>query len=75
MVLPLGGIEEWDRPGQPLHDAAGLWAFMDELRAQLIPNVERVEIDAHINDAPFAETVLRVFDSWVQQGLIPRGTP
>jgi uncharacterized protein (UPF0261 family) len=74
MILPLGGIEEWDRPGQPLHDAAGLRAFMDELRTQLIPNVERVEIDAHINDPAFTESVLRVFDRWVQSGQIPPGT-
>lgn len=72
-VLPLQGIQEWDRPGQPLHDAAGHAALVEELRRSLRAPVELSELDAHINDAAFAATVLEVFDRWVAQGLVSAG--
>lgn len=70
LVLPLLGIEQWDRPGEPLHDPQGLSAFFDELgRCSFgITSVKR--LDAHINDAEFASHVLQVFDDWCARGLI-----
>ena len=29
LLLPLRGVEQWDRPGEPLHDPEGLQAFID----------------------------------------------
>lgn len=75
LLLPRRGIEGWDRPGQPLHDPEGLAALMDELTRCLPATVQRVDLDAHINDAAFHEAALRVFDAWVARGLIPRGVP
>ena len=72
LILPLGGIEQWDRPGEPLYDPTGLKAFMDELRAAVLPGIERVELPCHINDAPFVECVLEIFDRWVAAGRIPK---
>jgi Uncharacterized conserved protein len=72
-VLPRGGIEAWDRPGAPLHDPEGLQAFLEEARRAVPPSVRLEEIAAHINDPAFSETVLRIFDEWVQLGHIPRG--
>lgn len=72
-IAPLAGIEGWDRPGEPLHDPAGLAAFFDEMRACVQPSVQWLEIDAHINDGLFTDTVLAVFDSWVAQGRIVPG--
>lgn len=72
-VLPRGGIEAWDRPGEPLHDAQGLAAFGAELRAHLAPPVCLVETDAHINDAGFTDAVLEIFDDWVARGHIVPG--
>ncbi|MFT3818995.1 MAG: Tm-1-like ATP-binding domain-containing protein [Rubrivivax sp.] len=69
-VLPTGGIEGWDRPGQPLHDAEGLAAFYAALRQAVRPPVEVQEVDAHINDPAFCDAVLQVFDRWVVQGRI-----
>jgi len=72
-VLPRGGIEAWDRPGEPLHDADGLSAFCAELRAHLRAPVRLVELDAHINDAAFTDAVLEIFDDWVARGSIAPG--
>jgi uncharacterized protein (UPF0261 family) len=73
LILPLGGIEEWDRPGQALHDAVALKAFMDEMRAHVAPRVELVELQAHINDTAFTTCVMQVFDRWVGEGRIRPG--
>ncbi|MCB1533125.1 MAG: Tm-1-like ATP-binding domain-containing protein [Rhodoblastus sp.] len=72
-ILPRGGVEAWDRPGEPMHDPNALAAFLEEARASAPGNVDLVEIDAHINDAAFAEIALRIFDRWVADGLVARG--
>ncbi|AUX78398.1 Tm-1-like ATP-binding domain-containing protein [Sinorhizobium fredii] len=70
VILPNQGIEEWDREGQPAHDPEGLTAFLDEMRSAIRAPVELTEIDAHINDPAFTETVLKIFDDWVRRGII-----
>lgn len=72
-ILPRRGIQEWDRPGEALHDAEGLAALSDGIRAQARPPVRLVECDAHINDAAFADAALEVFDAWVRDGVVPPG--
>jgi uncharacterized protein (UPF0261 family) len=72
LLLPTGGIEGWDRPGQPLHDPEGLAAFVDETTRHVPPNAELVVLDAHINDDAFVAAALRVFDQWVADGRIGR---
>lgn len=72
-ISPLGGIEAWDRPGEPLHDADGLAAFCDEIRQSIKAPVRLVELDAHINDTAFTDTVLSIFDGWVAEGRIVPG--
>lgn len=73
-ILPTRGIEGWDRPGEPLHDAPALAALCDELRNSIKPPVRFEELDAHINDAAFAEKVLSIFDQWVAEGRISGST-
>ena len=73
LLLPLHGIEEWDRPGQALHDAGGLAAFVAALREAVKAPAELVEIDAHINDAAFSDAALALFDRWVATGHIVPG--
>ncbi|MBE7416927.1 MAG: Tm-1-like ATP-binding domain-containing protein [Ideonella sp.] len=72
LIVPRHGVEAWDRPGQPLHDPAGLAALLDELPRHLAPRTRRVEIDAHINDPAFSDAALAVFDQWVREGVVPR---
>ena len=69
-ILPLKGIEEWDRPGEDLHDPDGLAAFIDGCRAAIGPPTDLVECDAHINDPLFVETALEIFDGWVRSGVV-----
>ena len=70
VILPVRGIEEWDRPGQPAHDPEGLQAFIDEMRNAVAPPLRMTEVDAHINDKAFSDAVLKLFDEWVELGLI-----
>lgn len=70
VLLPLQGIEQWDKEGEPAHDPAGLDAFIDESRKVFKAPIELIEIDAHINDQVFADRVLELFDEWVSNGTI-----
>ena len=72
-VLPAGGIQQWDREGEALHDPDGLSAFVDEMRAVITKPVELYEIRGHINSPAFVETVLGIFDRWVEAGVVPAG--
>jgi uncharacterized protein (UPF0261 family) len=72
LVLPRQGIEEWDRPGAPLNDPQGLEAFMAQMQASPCDPAQVQVLDAHINDAAFAQHVLEVFDAWCAQGLVRR---
>ncbi|WP_395345880.1 Tm-1-like ATP-binding domain-containing protein [Variovorax sp. UC122_21] len=74
VLLPLHGIEGWDRPGEPLHDPEGLAAFTGALRDS-VGATRLIELDAHINDAAFCEAALQVFDAWVADGTVPAGRP
>ena len=68
--LPTTGIEEWDRKGNPLHDAEGHAAFCDEIKKVLPSDVQFVEVNAHINDQEFADAVLDLFDEWIAKGIV-----
>ena len=74
-LLPLNGIEEWDRPGQPLHDPEGLGAFVESVRESVHGPTELVELPCHINDPAFVAAALGIFDRWVMEGRIPAGSP
>lgn len=71
-LMPLHGVEEWDRKGEPAHDPEGLAAMIDEVRKQAGGSIELSEIDCHINDAAFAEEVLAIVDAWIADGTIER---
>ncbi|HUG21043.1 Tm-1-like ATP-binding domain-containing protein [Piscinibacter sp.] len=73
LLLPRQGIEGWDREGGPLHDPEGLAALVEELPRALAPSTRLVALDAHINDAAFAQAALDVLDDWVRDGLVRAG--
>jgi uncharacterized protein (UPF0261 family) len=74
LLMPLRGVEAWDRPGEPLHDPEGLEAFTHALRSEVTalnsPSFTYQEVDAHINDDAFCEAVLAQFDAWIELGIV-----
>ncbi|WP_371170439.1 Tm-1-like ATP-binding domain-containing protein [Aliiroseovarius sp. 2305UL8-7] len=72
LLMPLHGCGEWDRAGEDLNDPEGLAAFMDELGQTCPDNVEKTELDCHINDDEFAQAALSIFDDWVEKGIVPQ---
>lgn len=74
-LLPTEGLQEWDKPDEPLHDPEGLAAFLDEMRRAVPASVTFQEVDAHINSPSFSAAALAVFDTWVAEGIIPEGRP
>lgn len=73
VILPNGGIQQWDRRDEPLHDPEALGAFLAAMRAHIPANVEFHEVAGHINDAGFTAKALEIFDTWVAAGIIPAG--
>jgi uncharacterized protein (UPF0261 family) len=57
LVLPLRGVSAIDAEGQPFHDPVADRALFDALRTALQPHVRVVEVNAHINDAAFADVL------------------
>ncbi|MGI9506985.1 MAG: Tm-1-like ATP-binding domain-containing protein, partial [Geminicoccaceae bacterium] len=70
VILPTGGVEEWDRPSQVAHDPEALAAFSDEMRKVMTDPITFTEIDCHINDQAFADKALEIFDGWVADGTV-----
>ncbi|MFA1625601.1 Tm-1-like ATP-binding domain-containing protein [Rhizobium mongolense] len=75
LLLPLKGVQEWDQPGEPLHDPEGLAVFTEAMRLAVPASVALHEVDAHINSSEFSTKALTVFDTWVSEGIIPEGRP
>jgi len=71
-IMPLQGIDEWDKAEGPFHSEEGLDAFAATIRDNVKLPVKLIEIDAHINDQAFAETALAILDGWIDDGTIPR---
>ena len=55
LMLPLRGLSMLDRVGEPFHDPEADGALFEALREAVVPPVELVEMDLHVNDAAFAD--------------------
>jgi uncharacterized protein (UPF0261 family) len=73
-VMPLGGVDEWDRLGGPMYDPEGIAGFAAAIAAGLEPHIEYVPVAGHINDPVFADTVLQLFDRWMADGSVTAAT-
>jgi uncharacterized protein (UPF0261 family) len=69
-LMPLQGVEEWDRAGGPAHDPECLAAMIDEVRQTMRQPIHLTEVNSHINDRVFAEAVLKTVDAWIADGTI-----
>jgi uncharacterized protein (UPF0261 family) len=72
--MPVKGVQAWDLPGEPLHDAPALAAFVEAIQTQVTPTQLKA-LPLHINDKAFCDAALAVFDEWVAKGLVPKGSP
>jgi uncharacterized protein (UPF0261 family) len=61
VLIPLQGYSMLNRRGQVLYDEAANRAFATAMAESLLPEVELVSLDAHINDAAFAAAVVDTF--------------
>ncbi len=59
VMLPLRGVSAIDASGQPFDWPEARQALFQAIRENLSPQVELVELDAHINDPAFAEAAAR----------------
>ena len=71
--LPEHGIEEWDRPGEPVHDPEGLAAFIDASKTAAKDRIKMTVLDCHINDGAFCDAALTQLDAWIAEGVVPKG--
>jgi len=58
ILIPTNGWSSVDAPGNPTHDPAEDQAFVETLRPLLAPGVELIEIEANMEDPPFARAVV-----------------
>jgi uncharacterized protein (UPF0261 family) len=65
VVIPLQGLSEWDRPGEAYYDPDGRIAFTQAFKKKVRPGIKVIELDAHLNDKSFSDTVLSLFDEMV----------
>jgi uncharacterized protein (UPF0261 family) len=63
VFIPLGGVSMIAVPGAPFHDAAADAALIRELKANLRPDVEVVEMATDINDPAFATAMAERLDA------------
>jgi len=71
LMIPKRGLHAWDVDGAPLHDPAGLAAFLSAMERQAAAEGLNFQVvDAHINDDAFVDAALTVLDDWVQQGIV-----
>jgi uncharacterized protein (UPF0261 family) len=65
VLLPLRGWSEADKEGEPLYDPDGNRAFGEEFKKLLKPDIEVIEIDAHLNEPLYAETAVALLERMI----------
>ena len=73
LLLPIAGIQEWDREGEPLYEPEATEAFNEEIRRVIPTNVTFEEVEGHINAPEFSARALALLDRWVAEGKIAKG--
>ncbi|WP_415402226.1 Tm-1-like ATP-binding domain-containing protein [Tateyamaria sp. SN3-11] len=70
VLMPMQGVEEWDREGGATHDPEGLAAMCDEMAREIVPRHDLTMLACHINDQGFADAALAVLDGWIADGTV-----
>jgi uncharacterized protein (UPF0261 family) len=61
VIIPLGGFSMLNRQGKVLYDEASNMAYAKAMEQSLSPDVELIQVDAHINDRKFADVTVDTF--------------
>jgi uncharacterized protein (UPF0261 family) len=61
VMVPLKGYSLFNREGKVLYDEEANLGFARGVQAELNPDVEYIEVEAHINDPAFAEATVNTF--------------
>jgi len=69
VVIPRLGFSSFDQEGGVFWEPEADAAFAPILKASLKTEIEVIEVEAHINDPPFAETVVEVLDRLMQSSI------
>jgi uncharacterized protein (UPF0261 family) len=67
LLLPLRGVSLLDGDGQPFCDRAANQAMFAALRERLRHHIPVIEVDANINDRPFAERAVSTLLELIRQ--------
>ena len=57
-MIPKKGFSSLSVEGGALHDPTSDWAFLDELKKDLDPEIKTVEVETHINTPEFARAIV-----------------
>ncbi|MFA1611765.1 Tm-1-like ATP-binding domain-containing protein [Halobellus rubicundus] len=66
LALPLGGVSMLDAEGEDFHDPEADAALFEALRENLDDDVELIEVDANVNDEPFARAMAERLHKYMQ---------
>ena len=66
VAIPLGGFNMYCHKGEPLYDPEADMEFVRTLKQHLRPQIKVMELDNHINDPIFAETVAPILIGMMQ---------
>jgi len=67
VMIPMKGFSEADAIGAPLYEPITNQAFLSALKSGLNPAIEVIEVNAHINDAEFAEAAVSTLNSMMRE--------
>jgi uncharacterized protein (UPF0261 family) len=59
VLVPLKGWSSVDYPGNPTYDPQEDYIFAEALREKLKPEIQIIEVDANMEDDPFAQAVVK----------------
>jgi uncharacterized protein (UPF0261 family) len=68
VLLPLGGISVISAPGQVFHDPAADEALFSTLKRELRPDIPVIEVNANINEPPFAKACVQTLLASLVEG-------
>jgi len=63
VVIPKGGYSFYNREGLHFRNVEADRLFVETLRSILKPGIPIIEIDSHVNDPPFVEEILAIFEN------------